>query len=752
MNYWLIKYRLIIIIVSVGISLLSLLLFPRLKINPDLDSYLPEHSENIINTRKLDSIFGSGEMIMVLLKGEDVVNGSTLERFKALTEDLGQLEGIDRCISPFDAQEISTLDGFIQMDPVLDELPSSPEAFEELRSKIRDNRMASRFFAVDDFSVVSMILLTDSQYSDDLLIKGIREVIKNHPGPEEVLLGGMPYIRYSITQSIDHDLAILLPVAILLMVAMLYISFKEWKGIIMPFVIVIMSMMLSFGVMALLGWQISLITVLLPIMLIAIANDYGIHMITLYQELARGEESLSMIQISKRIYQDLRRPIVITGLTTIGGILGLLTHKMIPAAQIGLLAAIGIGFSLILSIWFLPAWLSYYTPVRKNPDAVKKRKVSADRWLRGISRVVTTYPKQIVLVSVLVGAIGMAGIFFIRIDTNIESYFLGRSETSRAIQLINDKLGGSQFISILFDGDVLSPEVLERMDTYEQELLKDPIVGSVNSPVTLVKELSKGFYYENEAGYNQIPGTTNEIYQSIEIFSMAGNENTVEQFLDYNYENSRLLISLKDGGNNEGKRLLQKMKEMTENDPNVAFIAGSSLTKIELADMVIKGQIRSLVLAMVVVFILITIIFRSYRAGFLSVIPLSLAIVVLFGLMGFFGITLDIATALISSIMIGVGIDYTIHFLWRFKKERSKGLDHKEAAYYSLTTSGRGIIINAFSVIIGFLALTLSNFAPLRFFGGLVVISITTCLISALVLIPAIVILVKPKFLEKNNS
>jgi predicted RND superfamily exporter protein len=98
--------------------------------------------------------------------------------------------------------------------------------------------------------------------------------------------------------------------------------------------------------------------------------------------------------------------------------------------------------------------------------------------------------------------------------------------------------------------------------------------------------------------------------------------------------------------------------------------------------------------------------------------------------------------------MIGVGIDYTIHFLWRFKEERSKGVDHREAAYQTLITTGKGIIINALSVIVGFLALTLSNFEPLRFFGGLVVISITTCLICALVLIPSIVILVKPRFLE----
>ena len=298
----------------------------------------------------------------------------------------------------------------------------------------------------------------------------------------------------------------------------------------------------------------------------------------------------------------------------------------------------------------------------------------------------------------------------------------------------------------------MSPDLLHRMEAYEKELLEDPAVGSVSSPVTLIKELSKGFYYPGEEGYQKIPATSNEAYQFIEVFTMGGNEEAVEQFIDYNYENSRLLITLNDGSNREGKRLWKKIQEMTKDDPDIKFIAGSSLTQIELADMVVNGQVKSLVLAMVVVFILLSLIFRSGRAGLLSALPLSVAILILFGLMGFFGIALDIATALMSSIMIGVGIDYTIHFLWRFKEERSRGIDHMEAAFISLTTTGRGIVFNAISVIIGFLALTLSNFAPLRFFGALVVISISACLICALILIPSIVILVKPKFLEKKDQ
>jgi predicted RND superfamily exporter protein len=752
MDHWLIKYRLPIILFFGGVTLASLFYLPGLEVNPDLDSYVPEGMGNKQYIKQLDSIFGGSEMVVLMLHAEDVINPATLTRLQVLYEELGELEGIDRCISPFEAQDISTQEGFIVMEPLLEVIPETEAECEELRSKILGSKMAAQFFAEDDFSVASMMLVKNSEISNKRLIEQIDSVTIAHPGPEEVLLGGMPYVRYSINQNINKDLAVLLPVALLLMVIMLYAAFREWKGVLLPFLVVLMSLILSFGVMAMLGWQISLITVLLPIMLIAIANDYGIHMIARYQELIQKDDSLPMKQISRQIFSDLKRPIILTGVTTIGGILGLLTHTLVPAAQIGILASLGISFALMLSIWFLPAMLSYFKPRMRKKATGKQKLISADRWLNQASRWVTLYPRRVLVISSVLAVISMGGIFLIHVDTNIEGYFLGRSKVNRGIELINHKLGGSQFISILFTGDVLSPEVLNRMDQYEQVLREDPAVGNVSSPVTLIKELSKGFYDRDEQGYGQIPSTENEVYQFIEVFSMGGNEEAVEQFIDYSYENSRLLVSLKDASNEEGKRLLKKMQEMTGDDPDVKFIAGPILSKIELADMVVNGQIKSLLLAMVVVFVLLTLIFRSFKAGLLSVLPLSIAILVLFGLMGFFGITLDIATALISSVMIGVGIDYTIHFLWRFKEERSRGLDHRQAAYVTLTTTGRGIIVNALSVIIGFLALTLSSFEPLKFFGVLVVISIASCLISALVLIPSIVVLIKPGFLESKKK
>jgi len=745
-----IKYRLPIVITALIITFLSLLVFPRLKVNANVDDYVPDSVKNKVYLKKLDSIFGGSEMILVMLQNDNVVNYKTLKRLYNIAEDVKLLEGIDRSISPFDAQEIAIEDGLMVMEPFLSDLSERTFESKVVMDNLESNRMASSFFSKDR-SLVS-IVLTKNTKTTDTVIDAIKEIIKKNHGNEEVLIGGLPFIRYSIAGNIQKDLIVLLPIALLLMIGMLFFSFREWRGVFMPFVIVVMSIILAFGVMAAFGWEISLFSILMPIMIIAIANDYGIHLIARYQELSRNSEQLSMKEICKQIYGDLYKPILITGLTTIGGILGLLTHTMIPAAQLGVLTAIGIGFALLLSIWFLPALLSYFK-LKKRANKVKtSKRAPLDIWLNRIGAWVTHYPKRIVMGAILISGIGILGVFFLQVDTNVESYFSKKSEVGRSTALINSKFGGSQFISVLFSGEVLSPEVLRSMEYYEQEISKNPTVGLVSSPVTLIKELSKGFYTADEAGYNQIPETADEVYQLMEVFALGENEDAISQFLDYDYENARLLISMKEGSNIARKELLKELDVLTKDDPNVQFVAGAGLTEIELADIVVKGQLKSLVFAMAVIFLLLSLVFRSPKAGLLSSLPLSIAIVLLFGLMGLFGIAIDIATALLSSIMIGVGVDYTIHLLWRFKEERRLGQSHAEAMKTTIQTSGRGIVINAISVIVGFLPLTLSGFTPLKFFGALIVISIATCLVCSLLLVPAIVILFKPKFLETSNT
>jgi preprotein translocase subunit SecF len=238
----------------------------------------------------------------------------------------------------------------------------------------------------------------------------------------------------------------------------------------------------------------------------------------------------------------------------------------------------------------------------------------------------------------------------------------------------------------------------------------------------------------------------------MELYSMSADPEELEQLVDFNYAHSHLIIRINDASTESVNGIISTLEEITAGDPALETIGGYGYIRSELANKVLTGTYYSLGIALVIIFVLLSVIFRSPSAGLLGVIPLLVSVLVLFGLMGLTGVRLDVATALLSSIMIGVGIDYTIHFLWRYREERRQDRKPREAVITTITTTGRGIIFNALSVIVGFVVLVISSFSPIRFFGMLVVVSIISCLTGALVILPALVLRFRFRFLESTTS
>lgn len=727
-----------------GISLFSL------KIDSGFEQYIPGGVQNRLNIEHLDSIFGGNEKVMVILSVDSgTITSSTFKRLSALEKDLAALEGVESCFSALNAIDIKHNGEYVSFDPIINLNENSSIESPKLLSLLKSNIFSQRFIA-DDLKATALILTKETGITDARIIDEINSVVNDHPGPEKVNIGGLAYVRNSVKSYIIKDLKILLPAALLLMVLMLLVAFREWKGVTIPFMVVIISIVTAFSVMVIMGWKISLMTVLMPIMLIAIANDYSIHLINLYQEKFRYSTIKNMSQIAIDVYRELRKPILITALTTIGGVLGLLSHKMPPAFQLGILVALGITVALILSLYFVPVLLSFSKPKIKERHRVR-RQAPIDRILNRFSTGIVKHPKGIILAFIVTSLLGGGGILFLKVDTNVEEYFAGNSTTKQSINLVNNKFGGSQYISVLFQGDILSPDFLQKLNNYTTQISSIKAVGHVISPTTYLKEFSKGMNKPNDAGYNQLPVHSFEAEQYLTIMEISGFSEQIAQLIDPTHNNLRLLVSMRDGSNQTGKEVLKALKTITKDDPELICIAGPGLSKIEIADMVIAGQITSLFAAIIIIFVLLSIVFRSLTAGLYGILPLGLTSLFLFGIMGYFSIPLDIVTALLSSVMIGVGVDYTIHFLWRYKVEFNESGNIALAINNTLKTAGRGIVFNAFSVIVGFSALIISGFAPLRFFGVLIVISISACLISALLLIPAMILINHPKFLEKNR-
>jgi predicted RND superfamily exporter protein len=358
------------------------------------------------------------------------------------------------------------------------------------------------------------------------------------------------------------------------------------------------------------------------------------------------------------------------------------------------------------------------------------------------------------LTIILAVAITMGiGIQFIRVETNPINYFSKASPVYQSAQVVNKHFGGSSTISVVAKGDIKAPSVMTAIDQLEQQIANLPVVGSTASIAKVVRQMNE-VMHDDDSAYDVIPTVREQIAQYFLLYSMNGEPDDFDRMIDFPYAHAQISARLNDNSSAKQKETIDAIKEIVAQWPDSPFMLVGGFADLfsSFITLVVRDQVISLLLSIVVVMCLVGGLFRSFGIGIIAGLPIGLAIVVLFGVMGYFNIELNLVTSLLSSVMIGVGIDYSIHFLWRYREERQKGLDQTEAVFTTLTTTGRGIIFNALSVVVGFSVLLVSSFLPIQFYGLLLVVSISTCLVGALIMLPALAQIGRIKWLEPKKE
>lgn len=366
-----------------------------------------------------------------------------------------------------------------------------------------------------------------------------------------------------------------------------------------------------------------------------------------------------------------------------------------------------------------------------------------------MAKFTTQRPKQVIYLFVTFMILAIFGLFQFNIAADNNDMFPNDHPYTRTLKVVDEDFGGSKTISIMFDGDIKDPDLLKRMDIYEKEMEAMPEIGSATSIATVIRIMSRAINDPTDSYYDQIPDSREAVAQYLELYSMNGDPEDFEGMVDFEYTKALMNIQYRADDMETLDRVVTTLQEMLKDDENVAVIGGYSLIDKELSEAITAGQIYSLLFAFAAILLLLLIIFKNFSAGLLGSLPLVFTVFSIFGLMGWLGIELNMATALLSSISIGLGVDYSIHLFWRLKTEMKTGSSYAEAITASIKTIGRGITINAFSVILGFSVLFFSAFPYIHSFALLITLSMFLCLIGALILIPAICMLTEPKFLKK---
>lgn len=746
------RYKWAFIILPVLIALAMLLPLRRAHINPDLDAYLPEHIPAKRDLARMEAIFGRYEPIALFLEAEDVLAAPTLERIQSLSLELNRMPEFQQVMSLFDTKNIRGEDGAMIVEPAVRQIPADVAGREQLRAELRGNDLAYGLVVSEDFRYALLLANPIEAVSDDEAVALLEALLEKYPGTEKTYFNGMPYLKHEIQALALRDLAILMPLGLLVMILFLYLSFREKRGVVLPLAVVLMSIVLAMGLLPLLGWEFSILAVLVPIMMIAVANNYGVHLIARYQELNALRPDWDMKQITSQALAHLSKPILLTALTTIVGVLGLAAHLLVPARQMGVASALGIAFALLLSLSFLPALLSGMNKGAAQSSYLAGRPQRVDRLLAWFGELAVNRPRQVVYV--FAGALLLLGLGIARLEVSIrhEDMMPRAHQLRRSTQIADEHFGGAKNLSLLWEGDLKDPALLQRMDAVEQELEQLPEVSRALSLATLLRKMSQALNDPADPGYDQIPATQEAVAQYLELYTMSGEPEDLEQFVDFDYTQGAMTVQFKAVDLRQFRQVLAEIDQIVEREPQCTLAAGHSLMEKELAEAIVRGQFYSLLFAGLAIVILLALIFRAVGAGLLGSLPLGFALIGNFGLMGWLGFDLDIANSLLSSIAIGIGVDYTIHLFWRLKAELQGGLSYAEAIPRTLRTTGRGIAINAFSVMLGFAMLFFSGLVLLKAFAFLILFTLLLCLLCALLLIPALCMILQPSFLGQASE
>jgi hypothetical protein len=712
-----------------------------ISINSDIVSSLPDDDPAALLFKNIGNQFGGNEMGMIVLESDNVFKNDLLKHVKQITDSLKITHGVSTVTSLTNILDIKSTEEGIEIGKLVDEynLPNSQSQLDSLKSYVFSKEMYKGAIVSEDgtATVIMFTLLPDAD--KQAVAKEIKEKTEALNLPEIIYFGGLPFMVNDVSDLIISDIVWLLPIVFIVIALILYISFKSLRGVIMPLLTAGIAVIWTVGIMVTAGHELTIILNIVPIILLAVGSAYTIHVINSFNVSKTTDINQTIIKALGYVII----PVVLAAVTTaIGFVSFVLGAYLTMIRDFGIFTAIGVMVSLILAIFFVPALTSVFSKNdnKKTADLTEKKTILSHVILQPLSNLLFKHPKYIFSIWGILMVISIVGMFLIKTSTNMADYFKKDNPTRISEDLMQKKFGGSFPVFVVFDGDVQSPEVLKTMIKTEQFMKQDPNISITQSVADLIEQMNDAMLEGKK-----IPDDRTKIEQ---LWFLLDGQDIMPQLVSEDLDRGIIQSKFASVENKEIEAFTKKMQQFIEENSNENCkieLTGMPSVYVRLNDSLIKSQFSSLLIALVLVVLIVGMIFRSISKGIYATIPIIATILVLFGFMGFTGIPLDIATVLVGSIALGIGIDYSIHFISGFNSHLKENGDAEKAIEKTLLSSGKAIIINVTSVAAGFLVLLFSQLVPLQNFGLLVAISMFGSGLGSLTLLPVILILANRK-------
>lgn len=718
----------------------------RIKVDSSIENLLPDDSQTRQTYERMHHQFGESASVVLAISGIDPLSPQAVALSGQLNTQLRPLAGVRSVTTLNDAQVAMTeADSIRMVGPKQAEL-EDPAARAALRKALQAHPFYGQSLISADGSMSAVVIAlmpqagnsnADVRARDALLqkIRGIaRQVVSHYPGAQ-LAVTGTPVIEAANRSALIEQMQRILPLVAIILSVLLALYFFNLRAVVLSLVVVAWSLLELLASMVLLHQPLNLVTALVPPVVLVIGLTYCIHMLSEFN-LSQHDDPGSAAHI-QRLLDDIGLPLTFNGLTTAAGFMVLALNPLPAVRGFAMFSALGVVIVLFFSLSVLPA-LMRVTACKHVPAPGTAQFHRAGRWL---AMVTVRYRKRILLVAVIIAVFMLNGVRDIQTGANFVADFPADSTVRMDYELINREFGGANPVYITLAGPVddyfVRPPVLKAMAQLQAWLKQQPEVGVVTSMVDELRLVNRSMH-DNDPAYYTIPDGLNATRLIKQLFLLGGGE--LGNFVDRSYRHARIVVRLKVQDSAAITAFSQRVEQQLQKlPPGInANLTGTGVLASVAVNQIASGQWIDICVALVVVYLLLALMFTSWKAGLITLFPNLLPVLFYYGLLGYADIYLGPTTALISCIVLGIAVDDTVHFLARFNVQARQQGDERKAVRQALHDQVRPMVLTSLTLVVGFMAFASSDLHNQVQFGVLSALTMAFAFLVNIFVTPAL--------------
>ena len=727
---------------------------------------LPEDHEANIDYNKFLDIFGEeGNLVILGIKDSTVFTPQKFNAWNKLTEQFDDRDEIDFTISISDVQKLKAdrkKRKFV-LEPLYEKEPTTSAEVNAIKKQLfeklpfYDNLLYNKETGTLQTAIyIKKEIINTPKRRDfifDVLIPRIEKFEKENN--VNVRVSGMPYIRTLNAQNIQDEIVLFVGGALLITAVIFFFFFRSYRATFITLLVVIIGVVWAFGFIGLFRYEITVLSALIPPLIIVIGVPNAVFLINKYQQEIKkhGNQAKSL----QRVIAKIGNATLMTNITTASGFATFVFVKSNLLREFGILASVNIISIFILALLIIPIIYSFMPlPKKKHLNHLEKR------WIENVidwmEKTVKNKRITIYFTTVTVIILGIIGVYMIRVSGSLIEDMPKSLPFYKDIKFFEKEFGGIMPLEILIDTKkekgVMKLSTLKKMEKLNEAIETFPELSKPISVTNIVK-YSKQAYYKGNPKYYQLPTNQEQSY----IFSYTKNSNSdasmLKTFVDSTGRYARITTFMKDIGTDKMQVIQERLKAViTKEFPADRYevsLTGKALVFIKGTNYLIKNLVISLSLAILLIAIFMAWMFRSPQMIFISLIPNMLPLLITAGLMGFLSIPIKPSTILVFSIAFGISVDDTIHFLAKYRQElMANNWNIKPSVYAALRETGVSMFYTSIVLFFGFLVFTLSSFGGTIALGGLVSVTLLLAMVSNLLLLPSLLLTFEKKIANKK--